>query len=417
MKILWIANLPLPEMGERIGINTPMGGWLTALSNHLRKMEEIEFIYCFPQTRTKSLIQKKLDKIRFYGFYENMGALTYDKTMEKVLKDIYAVEKPDVVHIFGSEYFHTYAAVRAGIDSDRIVISIQGIMSLIAKHYCTGISMKDRLMPCIGESGEIACLEKEKKKYEIHGQYEHYVFRQIKFFEGRTDFDAAYVKLMNPSARYFKCSRILRKSFYEGQWRIADCEPYSIFLSQASYPVKGLHIFLRAFHMLKELIPEVKVYIGGQNICAGNMNSPYGKYIKRIMKEYQLEERVCFLGALSEKKMWEQFLKANVFVLPSVIENSPNSLAEAMILGVPCIAADVGGVSSMMEHAKEGYIYRVDEPHMLAYYLYRLMSDRQLAETFSEHARKRALEDFDEEKNVQKVLSMYQEIVGQNQKK
>ena len=122
MKIMWIANLPLPEMGERIGINTPMGGWLTALSDHLVKMEEIEFIYCFPQTRTKSLIQKKLDQIRFYGFYENMGALTYDKTMEKVLKDICAAEQPDIVHIFGSEYFHTYAAVRAGIDPDRIVI-------------------------------------------------------------------------------------------------------------------------------------------------------------------------------------------------------------------------------------------------------------------------------------------------------
>lgn len=417
MKIMWIANLPLPEMAERIGMNTPMGGWLTALSGQLVKTEEIEFIYCFPQARTKSLIQKKLDKIMFYGFYEDMGALAYDETMEKVLMDIYTSEQPDVVHIFGSEYFHAYAAVRSGIDLDRIVISIQGIMSLIAKHYCTGISVKDRLFPVREKAGKINYLEKEKKKYQIHGLYEDYVLKHINFFEGRTDFDEAYVKLMNPSGKYFKCSRILRKSFYEGQWQAADCEPYSVFLSQASYPVKGIHIFLQALGMLKELIPEVRVYVGGQNICAGKANSPYGKYIKRIMKEYHLEEQVCFLGSLNEKNMQERFLKANVFVMPSVIENSPNSLAEAMILGVPCVAADVGGVSSMMKHAKEGYIYRVDEPHMLAYYLYKLMSDRELAQSFSECARKRALGDYDEAKNTQKVLDMYREIVGQNQKK
>lgn len=59
MKIMWIANLPLPEIADRIGINSSLGGWLTALSDQLKEMEDIEFIYCFPQERTTSLIQKK----------------------------------------------------------------------------------------------------------------------------------------------------------------------------------------------------------------------------------------------------------------------------------------------------------------------------------------------------------------------
>ena len=114
--------------------------------------------------------------------------------------------------------------------------------------------------------------------------------------------------------------------------------------------------------------------------------------------------------------MWEQYLKVNVFVLPSVIENSPNSLAEAMILGVPCIAADVGGVSSMLEHTKEGYIYRVDEPHMLAYYLYEIMQNQELAQSFSVNARERALQEFDEIANTQKVVEMYRDIMEQRKK-
>lgn len=416
MKLMWIANLPLPEMADRIGLNTPMGGWLTALSGHLKKLGNIEFVYCFPQVRTKSLIRKKTGEVMFYGFYEDMGSLIYDEKLEKVLKEIYILEEPDIVHIFGSEYYHAYAAVKSGIDLNKVVISIQGIMGLIAQHYCTGISIKDRLLPYRDKSGRIKCLEKEKERYEIHAKNEDYVLKHIKFFEGRTDFDKAYVTLLNPSGKYYKCNRILREKFYEGRWRIENCEHYSVFLSQASYPVKGLHIFLQAVNMLKALIPTVKVYIGGENICAGKTYSPYGRYIKGIMKEYQLESTICFLGSLQEEKMWEQYLKANVFVLPSVIENSPNSLAEAMILGVPCIAADVGGVSSMLEHAKEGYVYRVDEPHMLAYYLYEIMRNQELAQNFSVNARKRALKEFDQIENTKKVVEMYRDIMGQRKK-
>lgn len=65
--------------------------------------------------------------------------------------------------------------------------------------------------------------------------------------------------------------------------------------------------------------------------------------------------------------MKERYLKSQVFVLPSSIENSPNSLGEAMLLGVPCIASDVGGVRCLMTHSVEGLIYPADDPRLLAY--------------------------------------------------
>ena len=66
--------------------------------------------------------------------------------------------------------------------------------------------------------------------------------------------------------------------------------------------------------------------------------------------------------------MCEQYLKANVFVLPSAIENSPNSLGEAMMLGTPTVVSDVGGVKNMIDHEKEGYVYQPDASYMIAYY-------------------------------------------------
>ena len=54
--------------------------------------------------------------------------------------------------------------------------------------------------------------------------------------------------------------------------------------------------------------------------------------------------------------MKEAYLKSQAFVCPSTMENSPNSLGEAMILGVPVVTTDIGGITTMME-PDEGTIY------------------------------------------------------------
>ena len=85
--------------------------------------------------------------------------------------------------------------------------------------------------------------------------------------------------------------------------------------------------------------------------------SAYGKYLQQLICRGNLEEKVVFLGRLSGEQMKEQYLKSNLFVCCSAIENSPNSLGEAMLLGVPCISADVGGISSVFEGGKDGFLY------------------------------------------------------------
>ena len=65
--------------------------------------------------------------------------------------------------------------------------------------------------------------------------------------------------------------------------------------------------------------------------------------------------------------MKSEYLKSNVYICPSSIENSPNSLGEAQILGVPCVAAYVGGIPDMIPNMACGTMYRFEEIEMLAY--------------------------------------------------
>lgn len=59
-------------------------------------------------------------------------------------------------------------------------------------------------------------------------------------------------------------------------------------------------------------------------------------------------------------------MDANVYIMPSAIENSPNSLCEAQILGVPVVASYCGGTPTLMTDQESGYFYRYEEYEMLA---------------------------------------------------
>ena len=55
--------------------------------------------------------------------------------------------------------------------------------------------------------------------------------------------------------------------------------------------------------------------------------------------------------------MRQAYLEADVFLLPSQSENSPNSLGEAMLLGLPCVASNAGGIPDMLADGQEGLLY------------------------------------------------------------
>lgn len=128
------------------------------------------------------------------------------------------------------------------------------------------------------------------------------------------------------------------------------------------------------------------------------------------MEKYDLIENVVFCGALDEIAMRDQFLKANVFVSASTIENSPNSVGEAMVLGVPTITSDVGGVKNLLTHGEEGLIYPMDEPYMLAFYIIKIFSDNCFAEKISRNAQCKAQHTHNRILNAERLIEIYNEI-------
>ena len=140
---------------------------------------------------------------------------------------------------------------------------------------------------------------------------------------GRTDFDRMQSAKINPAAKYHYLNETLRGIFYRDRWKRNACRPYSIFLSQGDYPLKGFHYLLRALPRVLEQFPEAHVYVAGNNIIESETLkdrlklSAYGKYLRKLIKDNHLRDHVTMLGMLTAEEMKEQYLQSHLFVLPS----------------------------------------------------------------------------------------------------
>ena len=383
MKVLWLINAPIPALCERAGLPVQVKeGWIEGLYNSLmalvrEKKQDFELAMAFPQFSRSETIEGELDGNSFYGFYkEEDKPYKYNKRLEERLKYIIEKAAPDVVHIAGTEYEHAAAMVRVFNKPEKTVVSIQGLTSVYARHYMADLPINVRYGFTFRDLVKLDNLYFDRKKYYKRGAMEKETIRGAGHIIGRTDWDNICTRLINPEARYHYCSEILRKAFYDGsRWDMDECDSHTIFVSQGYYPIKGLHYMLEALSDIRKFYPDVRLRVaGGVSLNNAGLKNRlkqknYQRYLAKLIEKYSLAECVEFLPPLKADEMKRMYLKSNVFVSPSSIENSPNSLGEAMMLGVPCVSSLVGGVGNMLINGAEGFTYQHDAPYMLAYYV------------------------------------------------
>ena len=98
--------------------------------------------------------------------------------------------------------------------------------------------------------------------------------------------------------------------------------------------------------------------------------------------------------------------------MPSHIENSPNNLCEAMILGLPCIATHAGGTASILKDHEEGFIIQDGDPWVMAGAIIEMINNPEQAILYGQNARKKALVRHDREAIVKSLLETYQDIIN-----
>ncbi len=426
MRILWFSVTPVLSGMQLFNRSETYSGagWIDSLLKAIPTNEDtLQICVCFQYwDKHGNVLQAKSQTQPGVCYVALPAATPYMDTVqeqqEKAFIEIYHQFQPDLVHIFGTETQIANRMLQL-IGPDKVLLSLTGLISYCCCHYFGGIrnELDNRYTFRDVLKGSI---HKGYRNFLQKGLIEQDTLQKALYVSGRTDWDRLGARLINPKLQYYFCNENLRDAFYDKKWHINHCERYTIFASSSASPLKGFHYLLEALPFVLRLYPETKVYVTGNLPCddfRGKIRqTAYQKYMRKKIKQLNLEQAVCFVGILDEEQMAQRCVQSHVYVLASNIENSPNSLGEAMLMGVPSIASYVGGVPSMVTHEMDGLLYPCDEPYALAQQIIRIFGDDALAERLSVNAMVRAAERHHRQHNAETMVGIYQSICTHQQK-
>ena len=228
------------------------------------------------------------------------------------------------------------------------------------------------------------------------------ILKAVPHVIGRTDWDRQTLAVLNPKAEYHYGGEILRDVFYEDKKRVL---PSKVVISTTiSAPLyKGYDVILKVANILKNEIGmdfEWNVY--------GNVQPEFMEKHTGLKHE---NLNVNLKGVATAEQLRDALVNSTLYFHSSYIENSPNSVGEAQLVGIPVVASRVGGTDSMVEHSKTGFLYPVTDPYMAAYYIKRLVENQKENISMGKAAREVALVRHDKQAIVEGLLKIYDDIV------
>lgn len=418
MKILWAVNVVPADVAETLGCKPGFfGGWVESMARELKKYPELELTVA-SKIGPDVQFDQTIDGIR----YVSIG---YDsKTKEETLKErchaIIDSVKPDLVHVEGTEFLHAKAMLLAGKERGvPVIASMQGILNGYYSYQCGELQVDDLMW-----SGSLTNIVsgwmlhlRKTRWYKPRMKPEREIIGMADYILGRTTWDRAHSYALNPKAKYFAVNRNLRAPFYEKSWSSEKMERHSIYVGNGYRALKGLHFVVEALPLLIREYPDVKVYVAGDKPFQENdkrsiFKKGYGAYLKKRIKDLGVADHIEFTGPLQAPEVAEKLSRVNCYLLCSTIENSPNTLGEAMLVGTPCVAAYVGGVSDMATDGEEALFYRSNDPVLLAWAVKRIFDDDALALRLSENGKKKAAQTHDTAINAGRLVDAYRTILA-----
>lgn len=268
--------------------------------------------------------------------------------------------KPELIHLFG---FENPMAVLLGETSVPIAVHIQGLLGPVSEAFCPpGITKASfvRRFPfreIVRRNGNLFAI----KSLAVRAAREKERMAKAQWVLGRTDFDRSYLREHGPQACYFTVNEILREPFYAhaaaAEYAVAGPLRLVSTLSDTMY--KGFDLVLRTARALEE----TGVAFSWTVIGMGE-DSPVRRFYE---KETGIRcDGIRFAGDLAAEDIVPLLLAADVYVHPSYVDNSPNSLCEAQMLGLPCVACAVGGVPSLIRDGETGLLTPAGDAPALA---------------------------------------------------
>ncbi len=414
MRILWFSPTSACYSCKENASKYNGGGWLESLQHEILKQNDMSLgisfcmngqphkstqhgITYYPISHhTKNTKEKILDILNYKDVKRD--EIIWPYYIDK-FKEIITDFKPDIIEVFGSELYIGLATIAAKEMNIPCCLHVQGILSLYIYSFMPPGVSKLNYYFCGGLKNIFS-----KFQYITYWRRschrEKHILKNVPHVLGRTEWDKQAMDILAPQAAYHYCGEILRETYYQEKERhIPEKLTIVTTISNSSY--KGFDLILKIANILKNIIKldfTWKVF--------GNIDTHLAENITGINHK---DVNVHLCGVANAEQIRETLLNCTLYCHPSYIENSSNSIGEAQILGVPVVATNVGGTSSMIQHGITGLLFPATEPYSALYYILQIYHSKN--NDLANNAKKLALKRHNRKDIVTNLLQIYKDII------
>ena len=417
MRVLWFSRTPsgaTEKMTGKLGIGN---GWVESLEGHLKKHSNIQLGVVFPW-RTDKRMSFELEGTNYYAvpvkkdgkiksiISNHLGKFSRDASVDHYLEVINEF-KPDVIVVFGTEKNFGLITSKVNIP---VLIWIQGIFSVYTQMFFKGFSKKEvwkhsKKKPMLYGYSHI---HKYHNARRIAGR-EKEMLRHSRYVIGRTRWDRRVLSILAPKATYFHCDDMLRDDFYKTEWLPHSKRGKLVLVTTIQDNLyKGLEMIFGSAKLLHSILKgKMEWRIAGISKKVDLLKIAQGKF--KCLPE---EIGVTPLGRIPAPDLINELLNADIYVHASHIENSPNAVCEAMLLGMPVVSTICGGVTDLIQDNRDGVLVQSGDVHSMTGAILDLHRDTAKAVEFGRSAKKQALKKHDPQKITQTFIDILYEAAG-----
>ena len=127
-------------------------------------------------------------------------------------------------------------------------------------------------------------------------------------------------------------------------------------------------------------------------------------------KRLGIEARVCFAGFQRRSAAWMKVM--DCLVQPSLTDGTPNSVLEAMLLGIPVVATNTGGIPDVIDAGETGLLVEPDSPEALAEAMKKMVRSSTLRNQLASEAKYRVAREFSPARQRELLEMLYSTMIG-----
>jgi glycosyltransferase involved in cell wall biosynthesis len=243
--------------------------------------------------------------------------------------------------------------------------------------------------------------------YRRQAPLERHVIRTAKYFGSRTAWADTFIRNLNGTATIYDLPEAVNPFFFKIE---SDQSTPTILMVGSVEQRKGITEALRAMSIIAAAYSSAKLLVVGEG------KPDYLEELKHLTRSIRIEANVQWLGFRTAEEIAALHAVSAMLIHPTYLDNSPNSVAEAMASGLPVIASNVGGIPSMIENGATGLLTESGNHRQLAEKIISLLRNEAEGRRLARRARKVALERHFPSAVAERTMNVYKDILNKEER-